>query len=67
MFWRLDSVSIFRQNLLNWAQLTELVPISEHLHQHKIYKGIQTKHNTNHLQGLKQTLKTFKKLNMYEA
>jgi hypothetical protein len=28
-FRRLDSVSIFRQNLLSWAQSTELVPISE--------------------------------------
>jgi hypothetical protein len=27
LFQRLDSVSIFRWNLLSWAQLTELVPI----------------------------------------
>lgn len=33
-FWRLDSLSIFRLNLLSWAQSTEIVPISGH--QHKI-------------------------------
>jgi hypothetical protein len=27
-FWRLDSVSVFRLNLLSWAQSIELVPIS---------------------------------------
>jgi hypothetical protein len=31
MFWRLHSVSIFMWNLLSWAQLTELVPISGHV------------------------------------
>jgi hypothetical protein len=31
----LDSVSVFRWNLLSWTQSTELVPISEHEHQYK--------------------------------
>jgi hypothetical protein len=34
-FRRLDSVSVFRWNLLIWAQSVELVPISGHQHQHK--------------------------------
>jgi hypothetical protein len=36
-FWRLNSVSGFRWNLLSWAQSIELVPISEHQHQHTRY------------------------------
>jgi hypothetical protein len=28
MFWRLDYVSVFKWNLLSWAQSIELVPIS---------------------------------------
>jgi hypothetical protein len=47
-FRRLDSFSVFRWNLLGWAQSIKLVPISGHLHQHKI----QGKHNTNHLREL---------------
>jgi hypothetical protein len=35
-FRRLDSVSVFRWNLLSWVQSIELVPISGHLHQHNI-------------------------------
>jgi hypothetical protein len=31
-FRRLDSVSVFRWNLLTWAQSIELVPVSRHLH-----------------------------------
>jgi hypothetical protein len=36
----LDSVSVFRWNLLSWAQSIELVPISGHLYQHQdgVYK-----------------------------
>jgi hypothetical protein len=34
-FRRLDSVSVFRWNLLSWAQCIELDPISGHQHQHK--------------------------------
>jgi hypothetical protein len=33
---RLDSVSVFRWNLLSWAQSIELVPICGHQHQHRI-------------------------------
>jgi hypothetical protein len=33
-FRRLDSVFVFRQNLLSWAQSIELVPIFGHLNQH---------------------------------
>jgi hypothetical protein len=40
MFRRLDSVSVFRQNLLSWVQPIEVVPISGHLHQHK--RGYKT-------------------------
>jgi hypothetical protein len=32
VFWRLDSVSIFKYNLLCWAQSIELVPIFGHLY-----------------------------------
>jgi hypothetical protein len=35
-FRRLDFVSVFRWNILRWTQSIELVPISGHLHQHKI-------------------------------
>jgi hypothetical protein len=35
MFQRLGSVSIFRWNLLSWAQSIQLVPISRHQQQHK--------------------------------
>jgi hypothetical protein len=31
MFWRQESVSILRKNLLCWTQMIELVPISEAL------------------------------------
>jgi hypothetical protein len=39
-FQRLHSVSVFRYNLLSWAQLIELAPISRHLDQHQdgVYK-----------------------------
>jgi hypothetical protein len=36
MFQRLGSVSIYRWNLLSWAQSIQLVPISRHQQQHKI-------------------------------
>jgi hypothetical protein len=36
MFRRLDSVSVFRWNLVSWAQWIELVPFSGQEHQHKI-------------------------------
>jgi hypothetical protein len=32
----LDSVPVFRWNLLSWAKSIELIPISGHQHQHKI-------------------------------
>jgi hypothetical protein len=35
-FWKLDSITVFRWNLLIWAQSIELVPIFGHQHQHKI-------------------------------
>jgi hypothetical protein len=44
MFRRLDSISIFRWNILSWAQLTELVPISGHLYQHHIGYTSQAQH-----------------------
>jgi hypothetical protein len=41
-FRRLDSVSLFRQNLLSWTQSIVLFPISGHLYQHQdgVYKPI---------------------------
>jgi hypothetical protein len=44
-FRRLDSVSIFRWNLFNWAQSTELVLISGLLCQHKLGCINQAQHN----------------------
>jgi hypothetical protein len=35
VFRRLDSVSIFMQNVLSWTQSLELVPISRLLYQHQ--------------------------------
>jgi hypothetical protein len=46
-FWRLESVSVFRWNLLSWAQSIELVPISEHLHQHQVRYISQAQHKTS--------------------
>jgi hypothetical protein len=56
-FRRLDSVSIFRWNLLSWAQLTELVPISGHEHRHKF--------GYTYLAQSRQAMKTFKKKHTY--
>jgi hypothetical protein len=39
-----DSVSVFRWNLLSWGQSIELVPISRHLQQHKIWHTKQAQH-----------------------
>jgi hypothetical protein len=36
-FWRLNSVSLFRWNLLSWAEPIELLPISGHQHQSQSY------------------------------
>jgi hypothetical protein len=43
-FRRLDSVSVFRWNLLSWAKSIELFPITGLQHQHK--------HSTNRRQGI---------------
>jgi hypothetical protein len=43
-FRRLDSVSVFRWNLLSWAEPIELVPISGHQYQHEIGYINQAQH-----------------------
>jgi hypothetical protein len=44
-FWILDSVSVFRYNLLSWAQMIELVPVSgQILDKDKTMDNVQ-KHN----------------------
>jgi hypothetical protein len=44
-FRRLDSICVFRWNLLSLAQSIELLPISGHQHQHKIGYINQPQHN----------------------
>jgi hypothetical protein len=44
VFQRLDSVSVFRWNLLSWTQSIELAPISGNQHQHKAGCIYQVQH-----------------------
>jgi hypothetical protein len=57
---RLDSVSIFRWNLLSWVQPTELVPISGNQHPHKIEYINQAQHKPS--VRVKTNIKNIKKL-----
>jgi hypothetical protein len=53
MFWRLESASVFRWDLLSWAQPIELVPISGHQQQHQIGYINQAEHKpSNWLFGI---------------
>jgi hypothetical protein len=58
MFQRLDSVSLFRWNLLSLTQLIELVPIYGQLHQHK--KGHANKAQHKPCAWVKTNIKNFK-------
>jgi hypothetical protein len=55
-FQRQDSVSIFRWNLLRWAQYKEIVSVSGHQQQHqRVYKPITTQTFNKHV-ALKNTI-----------
>jgi hypothetical protein len=57
-FWRLDIVSTFRLNLLGLTQLTELVSVSRHLHQHEI--GYRKKAQQNPSARVEANIKSIK-------
>jgi hypothetical protein len=61
----LKTVSVFRWNLLSWAQSIELVSISGRLHQHKIGYTNQAQHKPS--ARFKRNIKNIKKLDTYEA
>jgi hypothetical protein len=65
MFRRLDSVSVFRWNLLGWAQSIDLVYISEHQHQHKLGYIKQSQHKPS--ARVKSNIKNIKKNCTHEA
>jgi hypothetical protein len=52
-FRRLDSVSVFKWNLLSWAQSIKISPVSGHQHN----RGYINYHSRNHLRELRKTLK----------
>jgi hypothetical protein len=66
MFRRLDYASIFRWNLLSWAQSIDLVLISEHQLQHKIAYISQAQHKPS--ARVRTNIKNvLKKLHTYEV
>jgi hypothetical protein len=58
----MESVSVFRWNLLSWAQL---IPISGHLHQHKMGYTNQAQHKSS--ARVKTKIRIIKNLHMHEA
>jgi hypothetical protein len=65
-FRRLGSISVFRQNLLSWAQSIELVPISGRLYQPQDGYASQAQHKPSARVDTKQNIKNSTRMNYHD-